>query len=38
LKGFKRNQLKISPELQEFVYDRWRLVFDTYGYAKEYPS
>ena len=38
LRGYKRNKLQISEELQEFVYDRWRPVFDTYGYAKDYPS
>ena len=37
LKGYKRNPLKIDRDLQEFVYDRWKLVFDTYGYRKEYP-
>jgi hypothetical protein len=38
LKGYKRNKLQFSDELRELVYDRWRPVFDTYGYAKEYPS
>lgn len=34
--GYKVNKLTIDPDLEEFVYDRWRLVYDTYGYAKEY--
>jgi len=38
LRGYKRNKLDISDELRDFVYDRWRLVFDTYGYSKEYPA
>jgi hypothetical protein len=38
LKGYKRNKLKIDDQLKEFVYDRWRLVFDTFGYDKEYGS
>ncbi len=38
LRGYKRNKLTISEDLREFVYDRWRPVFDTYGYAKEYPA
>jgi hypothetical protein len=37
LRGYKRNRLDIGEDLREFVYDRWRLVFDTYGYSKEYP-
>jgi hypothetical protein len=37
LQGYKKNPLTIDRELQDFVYDRWRLVFDTYGYRKEYP-
>ncbi len=36
LKGYKVNQLKRDPELEQYVYDRWRLVYDTYGYSKEY--
>lgn len=36
LKGFQRNKLTIDPELQAFVYDQWRIVFDTYGYSKDY--
>ena len=38
LRGYKRNRLEIGEDLRDFVYDRWRLVFDTYGYAKEYPA
>ena len=36
LKGYKKNKLKIDQKLQEFVYDRWRMVFDAYGYKKDY--
>jgi hypothetical protein len=36
ISGYKVNQLKIEPELEQFVYDRWRNVYDTYGYQKEY--
>ena len=36
--GYKVNKLQIEPELEEYVYDRWRLVYDTYGYAKEYRA
>jgi hypothetical protein len=34
--GYKANKLDLEPELEQFVYDRWRLVYDTYGYAREY--
>lgn len=36
--GYQVNKLDIEPELEEFVYDRWRLVYDTYGYSKEYKA
>ncbi len=36
LQGYKVNPLKSDPALEEFVYDRWRIVYDTYGYQKEY--
>jgi omega-hydroxy-beta-dihydromenaquinone-9 sulfotransferase len=36
--GYKVNKLTIDPELEEYVYDRWRIVYDTYGYAKEYVA
>ena len=36
VQGYKVNKLNIEPELEEFVYDRWRHVYDTYGYTKEY--
>ena len=36
IKGYKVNKLSIDPELEEFVYDRLRIVYDTYGYTKEY--
>ena len=34
--GYKPNKLEMEPELEAYVHDRWRLVYDTYGYAKEY--
>ncbi len=37
LKGYKRNKLEITDELKDYVYDRWRVVFDTYGYSRDYP-
>lgn len=37
LKGYQKNKLKIDQELKDFVYDRWRIVFDTYGYERNYP-
>lgn len=36
LKGYKVNKLDMEPELIDFVYERWRLVYDTYGYTKEF--
>jgi hypothetical protein len=36
IEGYKVNKLTIDPELEEFVYDRLRIVYDTYGYTKEY--
>lgn len=36
ISGYKVNKLTIDPDLEEYVYDRWRIVYDTYGYAKEY--
>lgn len=36
IKGYKVNRLNIEAELEQFVYDRWRHVYDTYGYQKEY--
>ena len=36
IRGYKVNKLNIEPELEQFVYDRWRNVYDTYGYEKEY--
>src|SRR5690606_26139963 len=38
IKGYKVNKLRIEPELEEYVYDRWRNVYDTYGYQKEYKE
>ncbi|MCH2108076.1 MAG: sulfotransferase [Polyangiaceae bacterium] len=36
IQGYKVNKLQMEPELEQFVYDRWRHVYDTYGYQKEY--
>lgn len=36
IRGYKVNKLNIESELEQFVYDRWRNVYDTYGYEKEY--
>src|SRR5690606_4598044 len=36
IRGYKVNKLNIEPELEQFVYDRWRNVYDTDGYEKEY--
>ena len=35
LAGYKRNALPLDPALVDFVYDRWRVVYDTYGYPKD---
>lgn len=35
LKGYRTNKLNIDQELMDFVWDRWRIVFDTYGYKRE---
>jgi omega-hydroxy-beta-dihydromenaquinone-9 sulfotransferase len=37
LKGYRKNKLTIDAELKDFVWERWRTVFDTYGYGREYP-
>jgi omega-hydroxy-beta-dihydromenaquinone-9 sulfotransferase len=36
ISGYKTNQLSMEAELEEYVYNRWRIVYDTYGYKKEY--
>lgn len=36
LTGYKRNKLKIDQREQDMVHDYWKLVFDTYGYDREY--
>lgn len=38
LKGYQVNRLDPEPELEEFVYDRWRNVYDTYGYEKSFRA
>lgn len=38
LKGYKRNELKIDDRFKDLVWDRWRVVFDYYGYSREYGS
>jgi hypothetical protein len=37
LRGYQKNRLSLDPKLKEFVYDRWRLVFDAFGYDQEHP-
>lgn len=36
IKGYKTNKLTITDEFKEMVYNEWKLVFDHYGYDKEY--
>ncbi len=36
IKGYKTNKLNISDEFKQMVYDEWRIVFDHYGYDREY--
>lgn len=36
IKDYKRNKLNIDDEFKQFVWDEWRVVFDTYGYPQEY--
>lgn len=38
LKGYKRNKLNIDQSLMDLVYNEWKLVFDTYGYPREYGA
>lgn len=38
IQGYKVNKLHIEPELEEYVYDRWRNVYEAYGYTKEYQA
>jgi hypothetical protein len=38
LKGFQKNKLDISDELKDYVYDRWRVAFDAFGYSKDSES
>jgi len=38
LAGYKKNKLKIDQKLKDFVWERWRTVFDTYGYPREYGT
>ena len=35
---YKTNRLTMDPEIEEFVYERWRPVYDAYGYKKEYSA
>jgi hypothetical protein len=34
-KGYQTNRLRIDAETRALVEDRWGIVFDTYGYARE---
>ncbi len=36
LEGYKTNKLSIDQDLKDFIWDRWRPVFETYGYSREY--
>lgn len=36
LKGYKRNQLRLEKGRMADVYDQWRILFDTYGYDRNY--
>jgi len=36
--GYKVNKFEIDDETLDFVYDRWRLVYDTYGYEREFTG
>lgn len=36
LKGYKRNRLNIDEHFKALVYERWKVVFDHYGYPREY--
>jgi hypothetical protein len=38
LKGYQRNRLKIDERFQALVWERWRAVFDHYGYPQEYNA
>jgi hypothetical protein len=38
IQGYKVNKLEIDTKLEDFVYDRLRLVYDTYGYEKRYTA
>ena len=35
LKDYKKNELDMPQDLRDFIYDRWRIVFDYYGYDRE---
>ena len=35
LKGYRTNKLELDQDLKDLVWDRWRIVFDTYGYDRE---
>ena len=36
ISGYQRNKLKINRKLKKTVYDRWKFVFDEFGYDQEY--
>ncbi len=38
LRGYRRNPLEIDPETLDFVRQRWSLVYDTYGYPREFDG
>ncbi len=37
IKGYKKNRLDYPQDMKDFVWERWRRVFDTWGYPREYP-
>jgi len=37
LSGYQRNQLTIDDRVQDLVRKHWGVVFDTFGYDREYP-
>jgi hypothetical protein len=35
LKGYQRNTLPLDERLLDYVYDRWRFVYEAHGYARD---
>ncbi len=36
VKGYKRNKLKLDKGRRDEVFEHWRVMFDTYGYEREF--